>query len=217
MSKIAVISYADGGRKNGKTVIAGKEVSYIYRPRNRRRLKRLLSADGIEKAALVGNAPDYAIDVLNRKGIKIFTGERFLNCVVVRLIAGGAKLGGNGFCTLYDDFADEKTVEIIKSASDYFKNISLCTASDNIDWIYDEIIESTGLALSNGEFGGVGIVRSGIGGGQRVKINITSASGALFSDENGNSVTPSVAEAVAGDELDENVLERLNLKIRSLC
>lgn len=216
MGEIAVISYLEHAGKIERKEIAGRTVTYIYAPKSRRRLRRFLSSGTFERAAILGDAPVFAADTAKKAGIKICTGENFLSCVRNELIAKAAECGMGGFCTVYDDFADRQTVETIIYASSFFRNVALCTAG-NDDWIYDEIMHATGLALSFGEFDGVGIVRTGRGGRQKIKIDLTPMSRTLFSDASGNVIPPSLAEAIAGDGADKNILKRLNLKIRSLC
>lgn len=212
MGKAAVISYLNATGKTEKKEIAGAEAIYIYSPKSRRKLRRFLSVNEIERAAILGDAPPFVGDVLEKNGVRVCTGERFLLRSAGKLIEKAAALGKGGFCTVYDDIADGETVEIIKYASLYFKNVSICTA-ENFDRIYDEIMDATGLALTGREYGEVGIVRTGNGGGQRIKIDLTSESKTLFSDALGNIVQPSVAEAVTDGAESKNIF----LKIRSLC
>lgn len=218
MENVSVISYNDDEQKMCRRYAAGHEVTYIYSPRSRRKLRRLLSSSRTEAAAVLGDAPDFVEDVLKKAEISVCTGEKLLGCVYPQLISRSAKMDGKcAWCTVYDEVGDEKTLDIIKCASQYFRYVSLCTSSPDASNIAEKIMDMTGLALSFGEGDGVGIVRTGCGGAQKIKIDLTAKSKTLFCDANRNIIPPSLAEALAGDNIDNAVLSRLNLKIHSLC
>ncbi len=218
MAKISVISYNESPSKITAECIAGHEVLYINAPNSRRKFRRILARNGIDRTVLIGPAPEFALPELERAGVKVCTGERFMQAIYPRLMSRAAKIDRDcDSCTVYDSAADGRTLSIIKCAANFFRYVSLCTGSDSADYLAEEVLDSTGLALKLGELGGVGVVCSGKGGGQRIKIDLTASTGTTFFDENRSIITAPLAEALAGGDLGDDVLERLKLKIYSLC
>ncbi len=217
MGVISVISYGSTPSKGTVEYIAGQEVLCVGALVSRRKVKRFIARHGIDRAVLTGTALGFALAELERAGVKICTGEKFMSAVYPKLIARAAKMDKSCFsCTVYDSAADAGTLDVIKCAAALFRHVSLCTEADATA-LAEEVMESMGLALKLGEAGGVGIVCSGRGGRQRVRVDLTGRSTTVFIDENRTAITPSLAEALAGDDLDGDVLDRLKLKIYSLC
>lgn len=217
MGKISIISYESSPFKEKAEYIAGQEVLRVGGPASRRKLRRFISRNNVDRAVLTASAPDFALSELRKAGVKICTGSGIMHAIYPRLIARAAKMDKScRSCTVYDCRADERTLEVIRCAAMLFRHVSLCTPSD-ASYLADEVMESMGLALKLGDGGGVGIICSGRGGEQRVRVDLTDSSTTVFTDENHIPVTPSLAEALAGDNLDGDVLDRLKLKIHSLC
>ncbi len=217
MNKISVISYDNNLPKFKSECVAGCEIIYSGPQISRRKLRRFISRYGINRAVVSGDVPDFVLPELSRAGVCICTGERLMRCIYPKLISRAAKLYKTcDSCTVYDEAADDETLRIIECAAMHFKNVALSTCQD-ASHLADEVMNSMGLALKIGEGGGVGIVCKGKGGAQKVKVDLTHKSTTVFADENNYKITPSVAEAIAGDNIDVNVLERLKLKIYSLC
>lgn len=217
MGKISVISYNDNFTKPQSAHIAEQEIIYSGPLNSRRKLKRFISRYGIDRAVVKGNAPDFVLPELARAGVSLCTGERLMRSIYPKLISRAAKLYKTcDSCTVYDESADGETLRIIECAAMHFKNVALCTNAD-AQYLAEEVMSSMGLALKVGECGGVGVVCAGYGGAQKVKVDLTHRSTTVFTDENKSIITPSVAEAIAGDNIDIHVLERLKLKIYSLC
>ena len=218
MEKISVISYKESPCKIHTRYIAGQEITYIYSPKSRRRLRKYLSGCGTEKVVLSGEVPAFVLDVLKKAEIKICTGEKLMRSVYPQLISRAAKMNKEcDFCTIYDESADINTLEVIKCASNYFKHVSLCSDAPDTSYVAEQIMEMTGLALKIGESDGVGIVCSGRGGKQKIKVDLTNGSKTVFADSERNIISPSLAEALAGEDFSGDVLDRLKLKIYSLC
>lgn len=218
MEKISVISYKENPAKTVTQYIAGQEVTYIYSPKSRRRLRRYLNGCGAEKAVLLGEVPQFVTDVLRKAEIKICTGESLMRTIYPQLISRAAKMSKDcNCCTVYDKNADGDTLEIIKCAASHFKYVSLCSEREDVTHLAEQIMDMTGLALKIGESDGVGIVCSGRGGRQKVRVDLTESSKTVFFDTERNIISPSLAEALAGDDLGGDVLDRLKLKIYSLC
>lgn len=217
MSQVCVISYEDKLPKQQILNVADCSIVYSGALESRRKLRRFLNRYGIERAVVCGDAPDFVLPEMERTKVKIHTGEHLMQCVYPKLISRAAKIYRKcDNCTVYDTCADGKTLQIIACAASYFKNVALKTCVD-AQSLADEVMYSMGLALKLGEGGGVGIIRSGSGGMQKIKVDLTHRTATVFADKNNVKISPSVAEAIAGDDIDENVLERLKLKIYSLC
>ncbi len=217
MNRISVISYDNNLSKFKSECVAGCEIIYSGPQISRRKLRRFISRHGIDRAVVSGDVPDFVLPELSRAGVSLCTGERLMRCIYPKLISRAAKLYKTcDSCTVYDESADDETLRIIECAAMHFKNIALCTKADSAH-IAEQVMDSIGLALKFGECAGVGIVHRGKGGDQKVKVDLTSASTTVFIDENNCIITPSVAEAIAGEDIDLHVLERLKLKIYSLC
>lgn len=218
MEKISVISYKENPCKIVTQYPAGQEVTYIYSPKSRRRLRKYLNGCGASKAVISGEVPAFVMDVLRKAEIKICTGANIMRAVYPQLISRAAKMNKDcDFCTVYDDNADGTTLEIIRCAASHFKHVSLCTKAPEAAYLAEQVMDMTGLALKIGESDGVGIVCTGRGGRQKVKVDLTENSKTVFADDNKNIISPSLAEALAGDDLSGDVLDRLKLKIHSLC
>lgn len=216
MDKICVITYDEPPHVE-YGYVAGREIVYAGAISTRRRLRRFISRHQISRAVIAGDAPGFVRGELEKAGIALCTGEKLMQAVYPGLISRAAKLSKDcDSCTVYASAADGQTLEIIKCAASFFRYVSLSTDSD-ADHLAEEVLDSMGLALKIGDAGGVGIVCSGKGGRHQLKVDLTGRSTTTFCDENRSIITPSVAEALAGDDLDGNVLERLKLKIYSLC
>ena len=217
MSKISVISYDNNCFEHKSECVAGCEIIYSGPQISRRKLRRFISRYGIDRAVVSGDVPDFVLPELLRAGVSLCTGERLMRCIYPKLISRAAKLYKTcDSCTVYDESADDETLRIIECAAMHFKNVALCTQAESTH-IAEQVMSSIGLALKLGECEGVGIVYRGKGGTQKVNVDLTSGSTTVFADENNSIITPSVAEAIAGEDIDLHVLERLKLKIYSLC
>ncbi len=218
MENISVISYNAQPCKITTQSHGDKSVLYIQSPKSRRRLRKYLKGNDIGGAVISGEVPGFVYDVLRKCEIKIYTGEGFMHAVYPKLIARAAKMNkGCDFCTVYDDGTEEELLEIIKCAAKHFRHVSLCTTSENTKELAEAVMDATGLALGFGEGDGVGIVCGGRGGRQKIKVDLTALSKTLFSDSGKAIISPPLAEALAGDRIDEGVMDRLKLKIHSLC
>ena len=168
------------------------------------------------KAVIQGKAPEFVKGELLTRGIDVCTGEAFLKSIYPKLISRMAKLNSDcRECTVYDDMADEFTVEVVLCASSYFKQVSLYTPC-SCDHIADKVMDMTGMALKLGHGKGVKILCRG-NGCNGAELDLTTKSQATFYHENNRIISPSLAEAIADNNLDGDVLKRLKLKIHSLC
>ena len=216
MDRICIISW-DKLHKPETEYICGIPLLRTGALRTRRRIRRFIMHNRIDGAVMEGDTPDFAISELERASVPVFTGERLMEVLYPAFISRAAKLGkGIDTCTIYTTSVTHRTVEIIRCAAAHFRHVALCT-DDDAEHPVRELMDSMGLTLKIGDSGGVGIICSGTHPKSLLTIDLTSACTATFADENRRIITPAIAEALAGENLDGDILTRLGLKINSLC
>ena len=212
MGRISVISYGD----YDFSYLSNDRILTISNVLSRRKLRRYILRNGISKAVVKGDAPDFVYSELLKLGVSLCKGDEFVKAIYQKLISRLAKVSGDlNVCTIYDEVADDFTLKVIKCASDYFRYVALSTPQ-NADFIAEEMMESTGLSLKLGDMGGVKILCRG-NADKNTALNLTRHCSATFCDEKNRIISSDIAEAMAENDFDGDLLSRLNLKIHSLC
>ncbi|MBR2476595.1 MAG: hypothetical protein IKB50_00490 [Clostridia bacterium] len=215
MSVIAVISSGDKVEISSVSV-EGADIIYVKGLNTRRRLKRFISRNKVNRAVIRGEVPAFTVAELEKRGIELYTGKELMQVIYPLMISRAAKISGNcENCTVYDTDLDGITLDIIKCAAAHFRYVSLETEED-ASYIATEILSSTGLALKLGASGGVGIIRSGDGGNHDITVDMRGCGNTVFADEKKRFFTADVVEAILGEKIEKGVLERHKIKIHSL-
>jgi hypothetical protein len=220
MGKICVISKGKdkvikGGEVHLKRV-CDEEVVYLkLLGGGRRYLRRTLLKEKVDRAVKDGEIPLFAEEELERAGIKIFDGKSIMPLALPLFLSRAAKMDReNDKCTVYDENADHKTIEIIEMAGERFRFVSFCSKSANAKNLAAKLMADTGIALKLGEYrSGVAIVVAGEGGEQKTKINLNNFNDALFVDHHKNKLTPALAEAIVGIDATADMIKEKKLKV----
>jgi len=221
MGRISVIT-CDASRKKHPSAEVGiericeNEIVNISLVRGSKRfLRRALARHNIDRAVLDGDMPEYVTDELEKSFIRVYDGQKLARMLLPEFISRAAKQDRrNQTCTIYDDTLDEESMDIINLASLKFRYVSLCTQCARAYEVAHIIQGLTGLSLKIGESkGGVAIVRTGKGGDQDIKISLSDLHKTVFVDEKKRKIPAPLAEAIAGNEFGEDILDKLHLKI----
>ena len=216
MGTISVMSYGLDSEKPKVLNCGDQEIIYVSDLCKKGRLKRFISKNKVDRVVLKGSPPKFIEKELEKAGVTLCTGENFVKSVYEKLIRRTFKtLSDFDTCTVYDTEAGDFTLNVIVCASKYFRHVSLCAPADN-GRIFQDVMDLTGMALKNGDIGGVKILCRGEDN-DTAHLNLTKLCKATFLHDSAVVFTPDIAEAMAKGDFSGDVLERLNLKINSLC